>query len=728
MKTRHLLPNDDRFEVPAGNVLDLRLAKPQPPKEKPRVAAREPFWKKGRIAKPPPVVQRVKPVRAPRVWPDPRQVLRRFRLGSFPIVAIMILALIGVAGLVGRVVEVRARIVTVAERGLDSLRVASAKAGARDFNGAAAEFQTAEQAFADAESAFSDINPTLARIVSNLPYAGSQFRSAQHLVAAGRFMASAGERFSGVAEPLLGEGEGFSAVASFLDRLNQDRSSLGSMVSDTTQALDELAQVSVDDLPAEYQETIARVQSILPGLKQTLGSLQDGLDVIAGLLGVDQPTERLFIFQNANELRPTGGFIGSFALIRLDNGVFKILDAPDRGSLGVDEYLPDTITPPLPLQVITPSWYFRDSNWFPNFPTSAQQMNRLYETARGFRSDGIVAITNTLIERLLSVTGPVEMASYGVTVNAENFTSITQEQTEKKYDLRVNDPKRFIADLIPVVAQKLAGLGLDAYPRLLATVAESAASGDLQFWSPDPVTQARISRLGWSGAMPDPVSGDFLELVDTNIGGGKTDGVISETIHDTLTIADDGSVVARVDVTRKHNGTPGDAFTGSRNRTYHRLYVPRGSTLLEAEGFTVMPPETFRTLPAGSTPDELLSFTEGRIMVDEATRTRTNDEFGKTVFGNWTEIDPGETKTFSLTYKLPFTLDPGLSRYDLTLWKQAGTNNRIFELTVKLPAGDSVAWTSSGTSSQTAAGTLLLGQELTKPIHFGFVAKLKNTQ
>ncbi len=688
-------PKEPLQEVPSKNVLDLRSEVREVHPPEPRSTTLERFWKKH---EPKPrskrtaqawVMRDVFSGYAMRV----RALSSRARIGSFPIIAVAVLLLFTAAIGTGQVVTTKQRILSMAREGYESLKIAGAEAGALDLESSRSAFESAETSFASAQDAFGSMHPLTNSVVSSLPIAGSQLRSARHLVAAARLIARAGSSFTTIASPLAEKGTGFSNIAAFLNGVQRDRTTLDAIVIDVQNAADELSRVNARDVPAAYRTVVQDLQSSLPVLYSSVANLSDGIDVLGGIIGAGAPTEQLFIFQNSNELRPTGGFVGSFALLRLENGTFKTLDAPNRGTFDVDVYLPETVTPPKPLQVITPSWYFRDANWYPDFPTTAAQFVRFYRQARGFAPDGIIAFTPGVMQDLLAITGPVELPAYGVTIDADNFVTTAQDQVEKKYDLRTNDPKRFIVDLIPVLADRLSALPGDAYPALLSALARATSLGDLQIWSGDETVQRKIVDLGWSGSIPES-DGDFLELVNTNVGGGKTDGVMTERIRDRVTVAPDGTATVTVDVTRTHGGTPSDAFTGTRNRTYHRFYVPRGSTFLSAAGFSTVPAEEYQKLPAGSSADALLASVEGRVVVDEASGTRINDEFGKTVFGNWTVLDPGETATFSVSYRLPFKINGTLQRYDLTVEKQAGAARQTLDFALTAPAGTKVVWNS----------------------------------
>jgi len=709
----------DASRIPPENILDLRTVQRRPAASTPDLERQPSVMPKMAAPRPSKRSNRPKVRTASHLPMLLKAWASRFRVGSFPIVAAgSLLVFAGVIS-VGSLLEVRSRVLATAQTGLEYFRIAGAQAASQDLEAASATLVSASETFRRAEEEFATLHPTLVSIASRLPFAGSKISSGQHVLAAARLMADAGADFAVLAKPLTDDGQGFSGPAKLVAKLESDRQTLNEIVIATQQAVDELSQVDPRDLPDPYGDQLARIRVALPAIRAGATSLTDAIDVLADLLGTVKPREHLFVFQNSNELRPTGGFIGSFALIEMNRGEFHILDAPDKGSFGVDEYMPETITPPLPLQVITPSWYFRDANWFPDYPTSARQLSAFYEQARGFKPRSVVAVTNGFLERMLTVTGPITLDQYGLTVDATNITQTAQEQSERQYDLRTNDPKRFVVDLIPMVATKLSTLDLASYPKFLAAVAESVQVGDLQFWSSDTTIQSAIKRLGWSAELP-AVDGDILELVNTNIGGGKTDGVVQERVGQRLTVGDDGRVRSTVTVTRTHTGQPGADASSSRSRTYHRLYVPLGSKLVSASGFDQIAPGEFRPLPSNSVGDALLASIEGRVTVDETSGTRMNEEFGRTVFGNWSVLDPGQTKTWTLVYDLPDSVPSGFQRYDLTVGHQAGSRNQVYGLVVDLPKQAKVRWTSDS-SLAVEDGRLSFSSDLRTRLHLSFV-------
>lgn len=387
------------------------------------------------------------------------------------------------------------------------------------------------------------------------------------------------------------------------------------------------------------------------------------------ILGYGQGKRYLVIFQNNNELRPTGGFIGSFALVDVLNGKIKKMEIPPEGSYALEGWLKENVIAPEPLHLVSSRWEFQDANWFPDFPASAEKMIWFYNKSGGPSVDGVIALTSDFFQNILKVFGPVEMPDYGKVINSENFDLEIQKAVEIEYDKKENKPKQIITDLAPKIIDKILASDSQQFAQLVDVLNKELTEKDLLFYFKDKEIQGAILNLGWAGEIKDTErESDYLMVVDTNIAGEKTDAVIHKQIHHLALIKDDGSIINQVTITKIHQGIKGEPFTGVRNVDYLRIYVPKGSVLLEAKGFEAPPQELFRKPEDYLKPDTDLAKIEGKILFDEVSGTAINTEFDKTVFGNWVQTDPGETKIVSFTYELPFKISFGesaKSRFDI---------------------------------------------------------------
>jgi hypothetical protein len=124
------------------------------------------------------------------------------------------------------------------------------------------------------------------------------------------------------------------------------------------------------------------------------------------------------------------------------------------------------------------------------------------------------------------------------------------------------------------------------------------------------------------------------------------------------------------------------------NNSFIRVYAPLGSKLVSNLGFDYLPME----YPAGQnyqTDDDVLNWEKSSVK-DVVTGTYIGQESGKTFFGNWLNLNGGETRTVKLVYRLPFKLGD-VDKFSLLLQKQIGAVNSNFKWTLNFP-GRQIAW------------------------------------
>jgi hypothetical protein len=468
-------------------------------------------------------------------------------------------------------------------------------------------------------------------------------------------------------------------------------------------AFDNLDKVKLNDLPAEQRSQIATVKEYIPTLRKNFDYLSNVSDILLQLMGQEASKRYLVIFENNRELRPTGGFIGSLALLDIYQGKINNLEVPQGGSYDIAGQFKEKIIAPKPLQLVNPYWNIQDANWFPDFPTSAQKIIWFYGKSGGSSVDGIISFTPTTIENLLKIVGPIDMTKdYGIVVDDKNFVRQAQQWAEIEYKESQQvgvKPKKFIADLVPVLLNKVMSSDYKNLFSILNTFHQSLVDKQLLLYFSDLSLEDKVKNLGFAGEIKN-VDKDYLSVISANIGGGKTDQVIDQLIQHQADIQPDGSIINTVWVTRIHHGNPLDEWEKIINVSYLRFYVPVGSQLLEVSGFETIPSHRFQTPDPSAKEDETLNSVEQNVILDEKFNTRLSTEFNKTVFGNWISVAPGQSKTVMIKYKLPFQLKVGglfnqTDTYSLLEQKQAGMLNDVLISKVILPNNLTTVWTAA---------------------------------
>lgn len=479
-----------------------------------------------------------------------------------------------------------------------------------------------------------------------------------------------------------------------------------------TDASKAAATIDPDTLPEDKRESF---QKLAAGLEQGTESIREfaGMaDLLAALAGKDRPRTYLLVFQNHTELRPTGGFMGSIAEVVMDQGRIAKIRVPPGGTYDLKGQLLAHVIAPSPLHLINAHWQFQDANWFPDFPTSAEKIRWFWSKSGQPTLDGVIAINASFVEDLLEITGPIDMAEYGKVIDQSNFLLETQKAVEIEYDREANTPKKFVGDLADALRERMKIFTGDDWLRVAALMSERLETKDIQIALMNAEEQSGIARYGWSGALKE-TAGDSLALIEANIAGQKTDGVIQEKTMLHVEIQPDGSIIDTVTLDRTHTGTKGELFRGVRNVSYLRAYVPKGSELLSASGFDTPAAALFKKPDDDYVPDpdvERVELSASGIVGD----VTVAEEGSRTVLGGWLQLDPGQTQTITLRYRLPFRVtdlhrmldaapeeasDASRASYLLLLTSQSGKADRELDVRISMPPAWTPAWSRGVTAS-----------------------------
>ncbi|MBU1126626.1 DUF4012 domain-containing protein [Patescibacteria group bacterium] len=613
-------------------------------------------------------------------------------------------------------------ITDVGKNAIDTFFSGASALGDERFDVAQTEFARASESFSQAEDSLRSLNNSIAGLSSILPQTDRTYDSARGLLTAGQELSFAAEQLSQAAEEI----ESKSSL-NVVTKLSILETYIDQALPHVTAAARALEDVDPNVVPEEYKATVVAMKDKVPQIAYSMEEFTTMSQTLAMILGENRTMRYLVTFQNNTELRPTGGFVGSFAEMDLLNGEIDSIYVPEGGTYDLQGQLSEFVASPHPLSLVNPRWEFHDANYFPDFPTSAKKMIWFYENAGGPTVDGMITINATFMPELLAILGPIEMPEYDRTIDSENFLFETQKIVEMEYQTySVNDeertveaPKQFIGDLAPKILERLEEADSETMLAVLDLLGSGLSQKDVILYFDNNALQSTIEELGWSGSIKQ-TSGDYLLVTHTNLGGGKTDTVIDQDIYVDTTVDDDGSIINTVTITKEHHGLKSSLFEGENNVDYIRLYVPRGSELLSARGFEIPANDLFETSDLVLDYDEDLALLMTDIRKDPESKTDIWVENGKTVFGNWMQTAPAEIETVTFSYRLPFKLSEkkaeqtlfevakerlgfkDIESHSLLIQKQPGVNTRETHITLTLPENKTIVW-----SSHDAAETII---------------------
>lgn len=376
----------------------------------------------------------------------------------------------------------------------------------------------------------------------------------------------------------------------------------------------------------------------------------------------------LLVFQNNSELRPSGGFIGSYAvadtkLLRLDNmqintNIYKYDDKYD--------YVLQIEPPRQFLQTVLGDrkyWAMRDSNWSVDFAKSAQNVAWFYREEGGSAVDGVIAINASVVRDLLGIIGPIKLKDENVTIDENNFFNELYNQIEVVYyqdpaNRANNEPKKILNEMYPILLDRIKQKQYRL--EVIKLIIQEFRQRHIQFYSPNNLIEQAFRWFNISGEIKQTKTADYLYINNANLAGNKSSFNVDQKVVLNTFIDDDGNITDTINITRSHRGT--GIWPDGDNFNYQRLIVPKGSVLLKTE------------------------LDDKDISQD----VETTEESNKTVFGYWFNITVGSSKTAKIIYRLPKKIKK-IDGYSLFWQKQSGVISDYLEVIIndqKTYAGD----------------------------------------
>lgn len=551
--------------------------------------------------------------------------------------------------------------------GYDSLYNAVQSLIDQDMNGASVWFRNAEMSFEELARSTRYLTSQANNLVNESLYLDTADKLVESAVSVSRM----GQELIGLIEGVKRIPQTFVAQQQegespdLISMINEEKTKFDKLFNDILILQKNITTLNSKVLPAYLQESIKQAQSQMGSLIVAMMEVDRGFETALKLLGDKVPHRYLILFQNNHELRAAGGFIGSYMIIDINDGVITKMEAKDVYE--TDGQLADVIEPPAGIDQVSDRWFMRDANYSPDFPTSAEQIMWFLEHSQGPSADTVIALDQNVVEELLKITGPVHLKSFPFQIRADNFNKLISFYIEAKLS-DTGTPKQLLFDLVPVLREKL--FSMENFSGLSAMFKDMIDERHIQVYSKDPKIQAIVEKFKIDGSMIAPApKTDFLALVTTSIGGNKSDQYIQSDIKHHTEVSHTGLIMDYLEITKTHTWDEND-FTGWQelvdiygtgktsletlrfiqgegdNTDYLRVYVPKGSRLVKAEGLSLWDIET-------------------------------SEDLGYTVFGFvFGPVSAGTNKTVKLQYELPYTLSfYPTDTYRFVAQKQAGAEN-----------------------------------------------------
>lgn len=564
---------------------------------------------------------------------------------------------------------------TVTQDLYDQARVARTNAQVLKDQLTSQNLPAAEVALGELQTNLEDIKVTYSKLAfyKNIPIANRYYLDGEHGIAAAEAGMRAADTTFATVTPFAAD-LGFTGEDSFTGGTAEQRVELLLKTLDkVSPQLDSItedlktAQAEIDKIdPARYpavvrgipiRARIVEAQDVADNGIEVLTSFRPVVELLPEMAGsTGERKKYLVLFQNDNELRPTGGFLTAYAVIFIENG--KVVPEKSDDIYELDQRFQQRIEIPDALgRYLTTEryWNLRDMNTSPDFKESMETFFSYYKDIDGEPDniDGIVAVDTHVLTGLLEVVGPIEAPGYG-TFSAETDPRCDCPQIIYALSEIITKPTPYIREnrkgILGPLMQSILGKIYTAPQTYMADLfqlgLDSIEGRHAQAYMINPEYQQAIEAVEAAGRQlpPEPEEQkDYLAVVNANLGGAKSNLFVDYEMTQTVEGPVDGRLTKTVEITYRNpepadncNLEAGQLCLNSTLRDWTRIYVPQGSTLINAQGFTESP--------------------------------KSYEERGFQVFDGFFTLEPESTAKLILTYEVPYTAQ----EYALELWKQGG--------------------------------------------------------
>lgn len=540
------------------------------------------------------------------------------------------------------------------------------------------DFNIAKSSIAELKSSYNLIS-----WMKFVPVVGTYVSDLGHGLTAGTKVFEAGETAFVTLDPLLSElgfkkddTEAVTSDKSAQERIDFVVNSIPEILpkadeisKKVAEAEEELSKIDPNKYPENYKginvrEKLKSVLDLFAQLSAYISESKPLLESAPYLLGMEEDRNYLVLFQNDKELRPTGGFLTAYSIMKVSKAKFEPVSSDDiynldskyKPSFPAPEPIVDLIKGPY---VLSRNLRLRDMNYSPDFKVAMDLFSRESESIGLNGIDGIIAVDTQLLVNLLDALGEIGVPGFG------NFSSKTEPKCncpQVVYELEsfadiegpiIWDPltgkiilrppnsdnrKKIIGPLMNSILANAMAQPKEKMPALLDSIFKSVIEKHVLFYLHDETAQMAVEGFNIAGKLNESYDGDYLHISDSNLGGRKSNLYVKQEVEQEITVLKDGTLEKTVTITYK-NPEKFDGWLNSVLPNWVRIYVPEGSTLLAVEGLE----KEYETI----------------------------SELGKTVFSGYFKLRPEGVSKVTFKYSLPFKKP---ADYRLLIQKQPGTD------------------------------------------------------
>ncbi len=493
--------------------------------------------------------------------------------------------------------------------------------------------------------------PFLSSVARNTPFISDDVRATEDLLDLGlelTDLAVIGSRIANDARDAF-EANGLAGSEevtgdTWLDVVRDNRAEIEDLETRYSLAIVQREELDVDALPGRGRSMLASLDQLMEKSTKFRDEYFDLLPVLDTAFGAEEDARYYLMLQNSQELRPSGGFTGTYAIVTISNGRLASVDIENIRDF--DQTYFDTVYPlqptPGPIREFLKAedWLPRDANWAVDFPTSSEKTLEMWDAIDWPDLQGIAAINDSVIRDVFDIIGPFDVEIEGElqTVTPDYFLDLIQQYRFTETE----EHKKVVKQLGEALIDQIRVVDFDTKKEIFYSLRDAADRREVQAYMVEPRLEQEVIKRGWDGSLLNADGLPTLAMTISNLTGNKSSKQIDPAIDLTLSPPDEHEMRRiTMNITFTHQGEIGDVDTFSAfHRTWTAIYLPEDAELIS----TSLQPESAKV---------------------------TDDPLA---IGFDVEVYPGEQVSLEVVFEIPASMET------LRLRRQSGANDTAYSI------------------------------------------------
>lgn len=449
----------------------------------------------------------------------------------------------------------------------------------------------------------------------------------------------------------------------YLEQLQDNEAAVAAASADLNIASSMIEALDTEAFPSRFRPYLIDLKTYNQQVSDIIKPMEQTVKFLPELLGVEERQRYVVLLQNPSELRSTGGWLSSYAVIGIENGQVRQLEVDDIYNIdGQLSLAGEVFEPPQDMQAALDidKWQMSLVNWDPDFGTVADDTEGFIQAAEVAPSiDGVIAIDVELVRKLLDRWGGIQVAGRNELVTSENLYDILFEIHEE-FTPGSTRKTTFIANLADAVLVRLLDPNSGSIKDIADVMYDGLQEKNILLHFENPQANRYIRAQGWSGDLLDEYKGTPIPI-EWNWGANKANLYLERTNE--LEIEVISTDVIRYTFKRSiQNNSNSNEYPEGDYDNYFRVFMPQNIDIKSISGFDT-----------------------------EITPVNENGNFSNV--GGWLNVPFGQVNSFEITYTYTRNSDEYFPiqavgqkvLFDLQIFKQPGISTERYDIDIYYP-------------------------------------------